>query len=96
MRAEINERFLKKDEFEFNLNRFELKLVENFILKKDFLRETSDIREKITQECRNLYDFFKKEIEGNIIHIHDANRVVFSKIEKDMIDVRQISETLKS
>lgn len=95
VRAEINERFLKKDEFEFNLNRFELKLVENFILKKDFLRETSDIREKITQECRNLYDFFE-EIEGNIIHIHDAKSVVFSKIEKDMIDVRQISETLKS
>jgi hypothetical protein len=28
------------------------------------------------------------------MHIHDANRSVFSKIEKDMIDVRQTSQTL--
>jgi hypothetical protein len=62
LRSELNDRFLKKEEFEFNLNRFELRLVENFTLKKDFAREAVDIREKISQECRNIYEFFKKEV----------------------------------
>lgn len=62
LRSELNDRFLKKEEFEFNLNRFELRLVENFTLKKDFAREAADIREKISQECRNIYEFFKKEV----------------------------------
>jgi hypothetical protein len=62
LRSELNDRFLKKEEFEFNLNRFELRLVENFTLKKDFARENADIREKISQECRNIYEFFKKEV----------------------------------
>jgi|JI61114C2RNA_FD_contig_71_705883_length_1116_multi_2_in_0_out_0_2 hypothetical protein len=93
LRSEINDRYLRKQEFESNLNRFDTRVADTYIPRKDHLKDFNELRDKNLQECRNLYDFFRKEIESNIHHIHEANRVVFNKIEKDMVEIRQVSET---
>jgi hypothetical protein len=54
LRNEINDRFLKKEEFEFNLNRFELRLVENNPNKKEYTRELNEMKDKTAQEIRNI------------------------------------------
>lgn len=89
LRSEISERFLRKTEFESNLTRFESRLSDTFSQRKDVMKDFNDLRDRNAQECRNIYEFFKKEIEANIHHIHEANRLVFNKIEKDMIEIRQ-------
>lgn len=59
------------------------------------MKDINELRDRNSQECRNIYDYFKKEIEANIHQIHDANRFVFNKIEKDMIDIRQQNESIR-
>ena len=71
-------------------------MADTYLPRKDHLKDFNELRDKNMQECRNLYDFFRKEIESNIHHIHEANRVVFNKIEKDMVEMRQSTEAHRS
>jgi|JI9StandDraft_2_1071091.scaffolds.fasta_scaffold1550284_2 hypothetical protein len=57
-----------------------MRLGEAFVPRKDYLRELNDMKDKTGQEIRNIVDYFKKELDSNLHHIHEANRVVFSKI----------------
>jgi hypothetical protein len=36
--------------------------MDSYVLKKEHLRDFNELRDKCVQECRNLYDYFRKEI----------------------------------
>lgn len=55
LRTEINERFTRKTEFDMNLSRFEAKLIDTFPLRKDIMKDINDLRDRNSQECRNIY-----------------------------------------
>lgn len=73
-----------------------MKQSDSFVPRKDFLRELNEMQTKSSQEIRNIVEFFKKELDSNLHHIHEANRVVFGKIERDMTDLRQYSDTINN
>lgn len=60
LRSEINDRFLRRQDLETQLVRFESKLSDQFQPKKDHQKDINELRDKIVQECRNLYEFLKK------------------------------------
>src|ERR1700733_5631199 len=60
-----------------------------------FKKELADFRDKTAMEFRNVADYFKKELDGGLAHIHEVNRIVFMKIEKDIMDLRMNSEELR-
>lgn len=62
LRAEISDRYLRKQEFDSNITRFDARVSENYQPRKDHLKDINEVRDKCMQECRNLYDFFRKEI----------------------------------